>query len=51
MNRYPTWKYVLVIVVLCLSVLCAIPNLFKEIPAIQISAARQPAQILSLIHI
>jgi protein-export membrane protein, secD/secF family len=45
MNRYPTWKYVLVIVVLCLSVLCAIPNLFKEIPAIQISAARQPAQI------
>lgn len=45
MNRYPIWKYVLIITVLCFSVLYAIPNLFKEIPAIQISAARQPAQI------
>ncbi|MBN3860516.1 protein translocase subunit SecD [Neisseriaceae bacterium PsAf] len=45
MNRYPLWKYILVLVVLVVSALYAIPNIFPETPAIQISAAKQPAEV------
>lgn len=39
MNRYPLWKYLLLVVVLVVGVLYALPNLFGEQPAIQISRA------------
>ncbi len=39
MRPYATWKYVLLIAVLCLSALYASPNLFGEEPAVQISRA------------
>ena len=38
MNRYPLWKYLLLGVVLAIGTLYALPNLYGEQPAIQISA-------------
>jgi preprotein translocase subunit SecD len=37
MNRYPLWKYVFICIVLLLSALYSLPNLFGESPAVQIS--------------
>jgi preprotein translocase subunit SecD len=39
-NQYPLWKYLLVIVVLIVGVLYALPNLYGEDPALQVSAVR-----------
>ncbi|AWN17743.1 protein translocase subunit SecD [Salinisphaera sp. LB1] len=39
MNRYPLWKYLLLVVVLVVGVLYALPNLFGEQPAVQVSKA------------
>lgn len=41
MNRYPLWKYLLIIITLILGLLYTIPNFFGEIPAVQISTNRQ----------
>ncbi|MDO4696331.1 MAG: protein translocase subunit SecD [Neisseria sp.] len=41
MNRYPLWKYLLIIVSLALGMLYTLPNFFGETPAVQISSARQ----------
>ena len=40
MNRYPLWRYLLVLVVLIVGALYAAPNLFGTDPALQISARR-----------
>jgi preprotein translocase subunit SecD len=40
MNRYPLWKYLLIAGVLLLGVLYALPNLFGEDPALQVSSQR-----------
>ena len=40
MNRYPAWKYLLLIAVLVIGILYALPNLFGEDPAVQVSSAR-----------
>ncbi|UCH52420.1 MAG: protein translocase subunit SecD, partial [Pseudomonadota bacterium] len=40
MNKYPLWKYLLIAVVLAAGVFYAVPNLFGEYPAIQISPTR-----------
>ncbi len=40
MNKYPLWKYLLILVVLAGGTLYALPNLYGEDPAIQISATR-----------
>lgn len=37
MNRYPRWKYILLIVVFVIGIIYALPNLFGENPAVQIS--------------
>jgi preprotein translocase subunit SecD len=37
MNRYPVWKYLLVVVVLLLGAVYALPNVFGQAPAIQVS--------------
>lgn len=37
MNRYPLWKYLLIVFVLIIGVLYALPNLYGEQPAVQIS--------------
>ncbi|MEM9172466.1 MAG: protein translocase subunit SecD [Pseudomonadota bacterium] len=39
MNRYPLWKYLLVLAVVLLGILTALPNFYGSAPAIQISPA------------
>ncbi|QJD59177.1 protein translocase subunit SecD [Pseudomonas sp. gcc21] len=39
LNRYPLWKYLLILVVLGLGAVYALPNLYPDDPAIQISGA------------
>lgn len=40
LNRYPLWKYLLLLAVLIGALFFALPNLYGEDPAIQISASR-----------
>ncbi|MFH7564062.1 protein translocase subunit SecD [Oceanimonas smirnovii] len=40
LNRYPLWKYLMVILVITISFLYAAPNLFGEDPALQVSGSR-----------
>ena len=41
MNRYPLWKYLLIAATLILAAIYALPNLFGETPAVQVSTNRQ----------
>jgi len=43
LNQYPVWKYVLIVLIIVVGALFAIPNLYGEHPAIQISASRGAA--------
>src|SRR5215467_392038 len=45
MNRYPTWKYVVIAIALLVSTLYAVPNLFGEVPAVQVSGVRATNKI------
>jgi len=40
MNKYPVWKYVLIVLALVVSTIYAAPNLFGEVPVVQVSGAR-----------
>jgi preprotein translocase subunit SecD len=40
LNRYPLWKYLLLLAVLVAGVFFSVPNLYGEDPAIQVSASR-----------
>ncbi|KPJ90926.1 MAG: preprotein translocase subunit SecD, partial [Gammaproteobacteria bacterium SG8_15] len=40
LNKYPLWKYLLIIVVLATCVLYALPNVYGEDPALQVSSVR-----------
>ncbi|UNK53357.1 protein translocase subunit SecD [Rahnella aceris] len=40
LNRYPAWKYLMLIVVVIVGLLYALPNLYGEDPAVQITGAR-----------
>ncbi|NBI42612.1 protein translocase subunit SecD [[Haemophilus] felis] len=40
LNRYPLWKNIMVILVVAIGVLYALPNLYGEDPAVQISGTR-----------
>ncbi len=40
MNRYPSWKYVLILIIILVGVVYALPNLYGSDPALQISSAR-----------
>ncbi|MEM6160559.1 protein translocase subunit SecD [Erwinia sp. P6884] len=43
LNRYPLWKYIMLIVVLLVGLLYALPNLYGEDPAVQVTGARGSA--------
>ena len=47
-NRYPLWKHLLIVAVLAAGVLFALPNVFGEDPAVQISGERGVAIDTSL---
>ena len=40
LNRYPAWKYVLMTIIIVISALYALPNLFGEDPAVQVSPTK-----------
>ncbi|WP_431223506.1 protein translocase subunit SecD [Serratia sp. L9] len=40
LNRYPLWKYLMLIVVIFVGLLYALPNIYGEDPAVQITGAR-----------
>jgi preprotein translocase subunit SecD len=40
MNRYPIWKYAIILIALVVGALYALPNFFGEAPAVQVSAAK-----------
>lgn len=43
--HYPAWKYVLIIAVMIISTLYALPNLYPDEPAIQVTGAKAGSQI------
>jgi preprotein translocase subunit SecD len=45
MNRYPLWKYAIIVVALLIGAVYALPNLFGESPAVQVSAGRTTVQV------
>jgi preprotein translocase subunit SecD len=45
MNRYPLWKYVLIAVALVVGIVYTLPNLFPEVPAVQISTSKSNIKI------
>lgn len=45
LNKYPLWKYLLIVAILSISFIYASPNLFPDDPAIQITGARSGLQI------
>jgi preprotein translocase subunit SecD len=45
MNRYPTWKYILIAVALVIGILYTVPNLFPEVPAVQVSTSKGAIKI------
>ncbi len=45
MNRYPLWKYILVLTVLLLGLLYSLPNIFGESPAVQITTAKATTKL------
>lgn len=45
MNRYPVWKYLLVVVTIVAAIVYSLPNLFGESPAVQISTSKSHVKI------
>lgn len=45
MNKYPVWKYVIIAVALVVSIIYAAPNLFGEVPVVQVSGARASVKV------
>jgi preprotein translocase subunit SecD len=40
MNRYPLWKYAILVVALLIGLIYTLPNFFGEAPAVQVSSAK-----------
>ncbi|MDE2089247.1 MAG: hypothetical protein KGJ12_04430, partial [Gammaproteobacteria bacterium] len=40
MNQYPLWKYLLILAVVVIGAFYALPNIYGEDPAVQISSNR-----------
>ncbi|MDB5727624.1 MAG: secD [Noviherbaspirillum sp.] len=45
MNRYPLWKYILIVIALTFGALYTMPNFFGESPAVQISSAKATVKV------
>ena len=45
MNRYPLWKYIVIVVALLIGTLYSIPNFFGEAPAVQVSSAKPTIKV------
>ncbi|MER1941704.1 protein translocase subunit SecD [Castellaniella sp. FW104-16D08] len=45
MNRYPIWKYLIVLAAVVIGVLYTLPNLYGESPAVQIAGAKTSVRV------
>ena len=45
MNRYPVWKYAIILVALLVGAIYTLPNFFGEAPAVQISAGKATVKV------
>ena len=45
MNRYPVWKYAILVVALLVGVIYTLPNFFGEAPAVQVSSAKSSVKV------
>ena len=45
LNKYPLWKYALILVVLAIGFIYSAPNLYPDDPAVQISGASSALQV------
>ena len=45
MNRYPLWKYAIIVVTLLIGIIYTLPNLYGEAPAVQVSPGKMTAKI------
>ncbi|KRH99299.1 protein translocase subunit SecD [Curvibacter sp. PAE-UM] len=45
MNRYPVWKYAIIVIALLVGAIYTAPNFFGEAPAVQISAAKTALKV------
>jgi len=50
MNKYPLWKYIVIAVAVLVSIIYAAPNLFGEVPAVQVSGARSTVKVDSALQ-
>jgi preprotein translocase subunit SecD len=48
MNQYPLWKYILILLIVSIGTIYALPNLYGEDPAIQVTSSRGFALPLDL---
>jgi preprotein translocase subunit SecD len=45
MNRYPVWKYAIILVALLVGAIYTLPNFFGESPAVQVSAGKPTVKV------
>ena len=41
MNRYPLWKYIVIVVALVIGLVYTLPNFYGESPAVQVSSGKR----------
>ena len=45
MNRYPAWKYAILALALFVAIVYALPNVFGEAPAVQVSSSKSAIKV------
>ena len=45
MNRYPLWKYLIVLAAVIIGLIYTLPNFFGESPAVQIAPAKTAVKV------
>jgi preprotein translocase subunit SecD len=45
MNRYPIWKYAIILIMLLIGSIYSLPNLFGEAPAVQLSSSKATSKL------
>jgi preprotein translocase subunit SecD len=50
MNRYPAWKYAIIVIALLIAADVHLPNFFGEAPAVQVSSVKTTVKVDSTTH-
>jgi len=45
MNRYPVWKYAIIVIAVLVGIFYTLPNFFGEAPAVQVSSAKATVKV------